>query len=139
MIVTVLRYVWAAPASAVGLLIAAIACAGGARARVAGGLLEVAGGRWGRAVGRLREPWAFDAITFGHVVLAVDARCLDRCRAHERVHVRQYERWGALFFPLYLGSSLLQWALGRHPYWDNHFEREAHAVAPSEPVPARLR
>lgn len=27
-----------------------------------------------------------------------------------RVHVRQYERWGVLFFPLYLGSSLLELA-----------------------------
>ena len=50
-------------------------------------------------------------------------------RAHERVHVRQYERLGALFFPLYVGSSLVQWLRGRDPYFDNHFEREAYALA----------
>jgi hypothetical protein len=46
-------------------------------------------------------------------------------RRHERVHVRQYERWGPLFIPLYLGASA--WALvnGRDPYCDNPFEREA--------------
>jgi hypothetical protein len=30
-----------------------------------------------------------------------------------------------LFFPLYLGSSLLQIVRGRDPYLDNPFEREA--------------
>jgi hypothetical protein len=41
------------------------------------------------------------------------------------VHVRQYERWGVLFFPLYAASSLWQLARGRDPYRDNRFEREA--------------
>ena len=46
-------------------------------------------------------------------------------RAHERVHVRQYEWWGPLFVPAYLLAGL--WALihGGHPYFDNRFEREA--------------
>jgi hypothetical protein len=43
------------------------------------------------------------------------------------VHVRQYERWGMLFFPLYLFSSLLQIVRGCDPYLDNSFEREAFA------------
>jgi hypothetical protein len=41
------------------------------------------------------------------------------------VHVRQYERWGLLLLPLYVASSLWQLLLGRDPYFDNRFEREA--------------
>ena len=65
------------------------------------------------------------AITFGHVVLGADAIALEHTREHERVHVRQYERWGPLFIPAYLLASV--WALvrGRDPYLDNHFEVEA--------------
>jgi len=59
------------------------------------------------------------------VIIGLDARTLDSCRSHEHVHVRQYERWGPLFFPLYLGSSLWQWMRGRDPYRDNRFEVEA--------------
>ena len=46
-------------------------------------------------------------------------------RRHERIHVRQYERWGVLFIPLYCASSLLQFFRGRDPYLENRFEREA--------------
>ena len=65
------------------------------------------------------------AITFGHVVLARDAAALEWTRSHERAHVRQYERWGPLFIPLYLAASAWAMARGRNPYWDNPFEREA--------------
>ena len=54
------------------------------------------------------------AMTLGHVVLGRDADCLERTRAHERVHVRQTEQFGALFPFAYMASSA--WALlrGRH-------------------------
>ena len=123
-----LRYLWAFPATLVGVLIAAVAFAGGASARACNGTLEVAGGRLGRWIGSLPPRWRFGAITFGHVIFAVEAGVLERCRSHERVHVRQYERWGILFFPLYLGSSLHALATGRDPYRDNRFEREAFAT-----------
>ena len=86
----------------------------------------MAGGWIGRAVSRLPRRARFDAVTFGHVVIAADRATLARCRAHERIHVRQYERWGVLFFALYLGSSLQQLLCGRSPYWHNHFELEAY-------------
>jgi hypothetical protein len=55
------------------------------------------------------------------VVLAVDA--LDESTLdHELVHVRQYERWGFLFFPLYLAGSLRALLRGGHAYRDNPFE-----------------
>ena len=50
----------------------------------------------------LRGPWfraitggaGFAAATIGHVIVARDAACMDACRLHEHVHVRQCERWG---------------------------------------------
>ncbi len=121
-----LLYLWAAPASAVGLVFALAARATGAQMALVQGTLEVAGGRVGPAVDRLPRCLQFHAITFGHVIIATDERLLAACRAHEQVHVRQYERWGVFFFPLYLGSSLVQLVLGRDPYRDNHFERQAY-------------
>jgi hypothetical protein len=119
------RYLWAAPATAVGLVLALIAWLLGARAQVVDGVMEVAGGHVNAILARLPGPLRFGAITFGHVIVGVDHAQLDRSRAHEQVHVRQYERWGILFFPLYLGSSLRQLLRGQQPYWDNRFEREA--------------
>ena len=121
----VIRYAWAAPATFVGLLCALPALASGARARRVGGTLEVAGGRVRDFVMRLPEGCRFGAITLGHVIIGLDAHALARAREHERVHVRQYERWGVLFFPMYAASSLWQWMRGRDPYRDNRFEREA--------------
>jgi hypothetical protein len=68
-----------------------------------------------------------EAITLGHVVLGRDARALSATRTHERVHVKQYERWGPIFLPAYFASSLWALATGRHPYFDNLFEREARS------------
>ena len=129
-----LKYVWAFPATAVGLVFALLARTAGATAVIVDGVIEVAGGRFGRLVSALPHPLRFSAITFGHVVLGIDHSVLEHCRAHEQVHVRQYERWGVLFFPLYLGSSLFQAARGRRPYWDNHFERQAREEAARAPT-----
>ena len=122
-----LRYLWAAPASLVGLVVAGLALACGARMSRVEGTLEVGGGRVRHLVLRLPEGMRFGAITFGHVIIGLDPEVLRFARSHERVHVRQYERWGVLFFPLYLGSSLLAWMRGRDPYRDNCFEAEAFA------------
>jgi hypothetical protein len=71
-------------------------------------------------------PGGAAAITFGHVVLATSAEALEHARAHERVHVRQYERWGPFFIPAYLAASVSMLLCGRHAYYDNHFERAAY-------------
>ena len=118
-------YAWAAPATAVGLVAALFASLLGAGACLFDGVLEISGGRLAGWVGRLPRVLQFEAITLGHVILGTTHAALCELRSHERVHVRQYERWGLLFFPLYLGSSLVQWLRGRHPYLDNRFEREA--------------
>lgn len=123
------RYLWAAPASMVGLVPAALACAAGASARVVDGVLEVAGGPLARWVGAAPGRGGFVAITFGHVVIGQSHELLAGLRAHEHEHVRQYERWGVLFFAAYLGSSAVQWLCGRSPYWHNCFECQARAAA----------
>jgi hypothetical protein len=128
-LLTALRYAWASPATLTGLALAAPAVAAGAHPRVIEGAIEFTGGALARLVARLPRGCRFGAITFGHVVICVDACTADRVRAHEQVHVRQYERFGVLFFPLYIGSSLVQLARGRDPYRDNRFEREAYARA----------
>ena len=131
-----LRYIWAAPATLVGIALAFPACACGARARVRKGVIEVGGGRLASVLSSLPTSMRLLAITFGHVVLGVSHDVLEEERVHEHVHVRQYEQWGVLFFPLYLGSSLFQWAQGRNPYLDNVFEKQAVRVAagPVNPI-----
>jgi cardiolipin synthase len=75
--------------------------------------------------GRHLYPGGAAAMTLGHVVLGVNRLALDETRDHERVHVRQVERWGPAFIPAYLFASVLAWWRGEDPYLDNHFEREA--------------
>lgn len=121
------KYAWAAPYSLFGLLLGLIATVFGATVRRHSGALEFGGGRLGRLLARLPQRYAFCAITFGHVIVGQDHGTLAQMRAHEQVHVQQYERWGPLYLPAYLLSSIVQWLLGRNPYFDNHFEREAYA------------
>ncbi|MEZ5287754.1 MAG: hypothetical protein R2712_23720 [Vicinamibacterales bacterium] len=123
-----LGYLWALPASALGLLIAALG-AYRMHARVEDGVLEVHGPALAWALRRL-TPWCGGAaaITFGHVVLGRDRAALDVTRRHERVHVRQYEQWGPLFIPAYLAVGAWLWLRGRDAYADNPFEREAFAA-----------
>ena len=122
---TMFRYLWAGPATLVGLAFAIPAVRRG-RVSIVDGVVEAHGPllRW--ALTRMIPlDGGASAITFGHVVLGRDLESLAATRAHERVHVVQYERWGPLFVPAYLLSGLWEFARGRHPYYDNRFEREA--------------
>lgn len=134
--VRLLRYLWAGPYTVLGLALGALAALFGATARAHFGVIEVFGGKLGAMLARLPEPLRFSAMTLGHVILAVDRSALVQLRAHERVHVRQYERWGVLFVPAYFLSSLLQLLRGRNPYRENHFERQAYAATPRRRVVA---
>jgi hypothetical protein len=122
-------YAWAAPYTACGLVVGVLVVLFGGTARREQGVLEIGGGLLGKALSRLPPRLGFGAITLGHVVLGLDHEMLATLRAHEQVHVRQYARWGPLFVPAYLLSSLWQALRGRRPYLDNHFEREAYAQA----------
>ncbi len=121
-------YLWPLPWSVLGLVAAAVLMAFGARARWHSGVLEVSGGWLGKRAARGVGPVKVVAITLGHVVLGSSAQLLSQLRAHERVHVRQYERWGLMFVPAYLADSLWQALRGRHPYRDNRFEQPAFAA-----------
>ena len=124
-----LKYLWAAPYTALGLVLGVLFLALGGSWQWKRGAFEFFGGGLGRALLRLPQPLAFSAMTLGHVILAVDRSALAELRQHEHVHVRQYERWGPAFLPAYFASSLLQLLRGRNPYRENHFERQAYAAA----------
>ena len=120
-------YVWAFPATALGLLLIPFALIGGGSVRAVQGVLEVHGGLVTRLL-TFGLPWVKSgaaALTLGHVILGRNPECLDGSRRHEHVHVRQYERWGPLFLPLYLTASLVVYLRGHDPYLENPFEREA--------------
>lgn len=126
-----LRYLWASPNTLLGLGFVPAALLSGGRVRRVDGVLEV----YGPAVGWLLRragvlPGGILAMTLGHVVVGRDAAALAGCRRHEQVHVRQYERWGPFFLPVYLASSAAAYLRGRDPYRDNVFEREAFGTAP---------
>jgi len=123
-------YVWAAPGTCVGLTAALVALQRGARFQVVDGVLEVACPHVIRWISRFTAVGApISAITLGHVVVAESLEALDATRRHERIHVRQYERWGPLFIPAYFVASGWAWSRGRHPYLDNPFEVEAFALS----------
>ncbi len=111
-----LGYLWAAPVTAAGLVPALLAAATGGSVRLRGGAVEACGG----CLRRLLRGGA--AAALGHVILARDAACLERSRAHEWVHVRQYERWGLFLLPAYWLVAAWLWLRGRHPYLDHPFE-----------------
>ncbi|MEP6994614.1 MAG: hypothetical protein ABI968_08850 [Acidobacteriota bacterium] len=119
------RYLWAAPITAVALTAVPLALASGGKARIVRGVLEVYGGMLRPLLRRGIPGFPIGAITLGHVVLASSERELTLSRAHERVHVRQYERWGLLFPLLYVASSAVALGSGRGAYGGNAFEREA--------------
>lgn len=118
-------YLWASPVTLPAMGLALLARLTGSRATWHTGVLEVSDGLLPLVLSRIYPPMSIAAITLGHVVLSQSSAELERTRLHERVHVRQYERWGGFFPLLYLGESLLQLVGGKHPYLDNRFEREA--------------
>ena len=121
----VVRYMWAAPTTALGLLVL-LAGLWRAQARVVEGVLEAHGPMLAWLLVHLtRLPGGAAALTLGHVVIARDRRSLEETRAHERVHVRQCETWGPLFVPAYFCGALYARLRGGRAYRDNPFEREA--------------
>lgn len=121
-----LMYLWALPNTLLGMPFVLLALLSGGGVQLVEGVVEV----HSRAIAWLLQravPLAkgAQAVTLGHVVLGCDAAALDRCRRHEQAHVRQYERWGPFFLPVYFFASLLAYLRGGHPYWDNAFERDA--------------
>jgi hypothetical protein len=121
-----LTYLWTFPTTLVGLLFLPLALLTGGRAQIIDGVLEIHGGfvRLFLRHFTLLKGGA-SAMTLGHVVLGQDRDALEWSRPHERVHVRQCERWGPLFLPAYLLASFWMLLRRKNPYRDNPFEREA--------------
>lgn len=125
----VLLYLWPLPVTLMGMLVALIARSSGGALQRVDGVLESAGG-WPARVLRRGFPFSGSvaAMTLGHVVVGVSAVALHATREHERVHVKQFERWGVLLLVLYPLAGLLAALKGGNPYRDNVFEREARAA-----------
>lgn len=122
---TILRYIWAFPNTAIGLLLIVPSLVSDGRVRRVQGVLEITG----RAVAWVLQHIPFSgpitAMTLGHVVLGADEETLARWRSHELIHVQQYERWGPFFIPAYLFSSFTARLNGKDSYLNNRFEAEA--------------
>ena len=116
-------YLWPLPYTlggiTVGLLLAG-------RFRQVDGVVEIHGSAIAAVLARFPIPAM--AVTIGHVVFGQSEVALNITREHERVHVRQYQRWGPAFVPAYLAASAVMYFRGRDPYRDNPFEVEADAI-----------
>jgi uncharacterized protein (DUF2062 family) len=131
---SIVRYAWAAPTTAVGVVVLAVGL-WRVRVRVVDGVLEAHGPALAWLLSHMTLlPGGAAALTLGHVVIARDLRSLDLTRTHERVHVRQCELWGPLFLPAYLAASLSAVYRGRSFYFDNRFEIEACHASRNESV-----
>jgi len=117
---------WALPVTLLGLFVALLTRGSGGEVRLVQGVLEAAGG-WPARILKRGFPFSgpVAAITLGHVVVGLSQEALDATRNHERVHVRQFERWGVLLLVLYPLAGLLAKLRGGCPYRDNVFEQEA--------------
>ena len=121
-----IRYIWALPNTLVGLLFLPVALQRRSGVRVVDGVLEIHGPLVSVMLRSLPIRGGAAAITFGHVVLGRNRRLLDMTRTHERIHVRQCERWGPAFIPAYLLAGAWAGLCGRGVYQGNYFEREAY-------------
>ena len=125
-----LSILWASPWTMLGVAIGFFAVLTGGQGLRRGRVLEFHGGILQKLLKLAPIPAGAAAMTLGHVVIARTTADLDRTRAHERVHVGQYERWGPFFVPAYFLSSAYVWMRGRDPYRENPFEKEAFEIAP---------
>jgi len=129
-----LRYAWSFPNSALGAVLVAAALVSGGKVAVVSGVLEAHGGAVELFLRRLVPlRGGASAMTLGHVVVGRNIDCLERTRAHERAHVRQFESWGPLFVPAYVIASMAALLRGGHYYRDNRFEKQAVEAARNPP------
>ena len=120
--------VWVSPNSLIGILIGMLGLVSGGHMQIRQNCVEFHGGLVTWLLGLL-PPRGVMAMTLGHTIIGQTQIGLADCREHEQVHVRQYERWGPLFIPAYLGCSVYLWLNKRDAYRENPFEIEAYAIA----------
>jgi len=126
-----LIYIWVFPNSLLGLFVGLLGLATGGKSQLSRGCIEFYGGFVTWLLRRLGAR-GVTAMTLGHTIIGQKKDELTIVRDHEHVHVKQYERWGPFFLPVYLGSSLVLWMRGCDCYLDNPFEVEAYRLAPHE-------
>lgn len=114
-----LQYIWAAPVSLLGLLLAVVWRGSPLWHK---GVLEV-------YVGQAMWPRWAGGITLGWVILYRNVMPSDKLQIHEREHVRQCMVLGPLSLLLYPLASLCAWVSGGDYYRDNAFEVRARRVA----------
>jgi hypothetical protein len=124
------KILWASPYTLLGLTIGCLGILTGGKFRFCNGAIEFYGGATRWFVRHLPQGSVTIGFTLGHVILGQDADGLTYAGKHERVHVRQYERWGPLLGPAYLLASFWIWCRGGRAYLDNPFEVEAYSEAP---------
>ncbi len=118
--------VWASPWTLVGCVVGGVSLVAGGGVQIVDGVIEFYGGVLPWLLRRIPIAGGAAAMTLGHSVIAKTQSDLHRTRDHERIHVRQYERWGPLFVPAYAAASAIVWIQGGDAYRDNAFEREAY-------------
>jgi hypothetical protein len=121
---------WASPYTLIGVAVGLVGLMSDGKVQVRRGAVEFYGGFVQWALRRLPTGPTTAAMTLGHCILGQTADSLDFARDHEHVHVRQFERWGPLMGPLYLGASVYVWIRGGLAYRDNPFEVEAYDAVP---------
>lgn len=125
-LIRLLAVVWASPYTLLGLFLGTLGLCTGGHARVRGHVIDFYGGGVKWLVHRFPNGQFTMAFTLGHTILGPTDAALDISRDHELVHVRQFERWGPLMGPAYLGCSLVLWLIRGRSYRDNPFERQAY-------------
>ena len=128
-LLTAFQIIWASPWSLLGAIIGTAGLLTGGHVQRRGHVIEFYGGA-ARGFLRILPRGQFTiAMTLGHVILGQTSAALDLSREHEMVHVRQYERWGPFFVPVYLLCSLVLLLRGKDAYRENPFERQAYDEA----------
>ena len=128
--IKIIRYLWVAPISLWFVPLAWVARWTGGSYAWHTGVLEIEGGIVGKWLDNgIPLFGSVNAFTVGHVVVGVSPAHLASSRVHERVHVRQFERWGVLFPLVYAFAGWQAKRRGGHFYWDNPYEIEARAAS----------
>lgn len=102
-----LAIIWASPCTILGLIVGIVGVCTGGHARFRGRVIEFYGGGVTWLLQQFFLGKGAMAFTLGHTVLGQTDAALDICRDHELAHVRQFECWGPLMGPAYLGCSLV--------------------------------
>lgn len=128
-----LQYAWVSPITLCCLPLVVLAKVSGGGVALHSGVIEVWGG-WVGAWLQCGIPLlgAVNAFTCGHLVAGVSLPHLHASRAHERVHVAQFERWGVLFPLVYAFAGWQAYRRGGRFYWDNPYEIAAREQAAAQ-------